>query len=178
MCSIRSADFQSAFSLTATAMPRASRSKVRFAPPMTSQAKDISTQSRKVATTPRWESHFAVLYRKVAHFWQSFSASVFSVCSCSISLVAAGRAVPLRLCVKSAGPSTSAGPSEDKTEGRQSAMDGAPVFIPLPSRPVRPIVTRMRLAYKLKGSRGKCKKMCCVSDGEGKGRAGSPPCAP
>jgi hypothetical protein len=26
-------------------------------------------------------SVFAVLYRKVAHFWQSFSASVFSVCS-------------------------------------------------------------------------------------------------
>ena len=40
---------------------------------------------------------FAVLYRKVAHFWQNFSASVFSVCSCSNSLVAAGRAVAWRL---------------------------------------------------------------------------------
>jgi hypothetical protein len=36
-----------------------------------------------------------LLYRKVAHFWQNSSASVFSVCSCSRSLVAACRAVLL-----------------------------------------------------------------------------------
>jgi hypothetical protein len=34
------------------------------------------------------------------HFSQSFSASVFSACSCSNSLVAAGRVASWRLCVK------------------------------------------------------------------------------
>jgi hypothetical protein len=40
---------------------------------------------------------FAVRSIKIAHFRQNFSFSVSSVCSCSSSLVAACRAVPLRL---------------------------------------------------------------------------------
>jgi len=116
----------------------------------------------------------AGLDRKVAHSRQSTAASVFSVCSCSRSLVAAGRAVTSRLCVKSAGPPTFAGPAEDKTDRRQSAMDGESVFIPPASRPVRPIVTRAILAYKLPRSREKCKK-CNASFSDGNP---STPCAP
>jgi hypothetical protein len=52
-------------------------------------------------TTPTKTS--ALLYRKVAHFWQHFSVSVFSVCSCSNSLVAACRAA--RLAISAAGTS-------------------------------------------------------------------------
>ena len=43
---------------------------------------------------------FAVLFPRTVHFRQSFSVSVFSVCSCSNSLVAACRARPSRLCVE------------------------------------------------------------------------------
>jgi hypothetical protein len=53
----------------------------------------------RTAKTEKTPCAFALLYRKVAHFWQHFSVSVFSVCSCSNSLVAACRATPLRLCV-------------------------------------------------------------------------------
>ena len=55
---------------------------------------NAKTQRREVAKSLFRLGDFAVLYRKVAHFWQSFSASVFSVCSCSNSLVAACRAAP------------------------------------------------------------------------------------
>ena len=41
---------------------------------------------------------FAVLFPRTVHFRQSFSVSVFSVCSCSNSLVAACRARSWRLC--------------------------------------------------------------------------------
>ena len=44
------------------------------------------------------KAFLSVPSRKVAHFWQNFSASAFSVCSCSNSLVAAGRAAARRLC--------------------------------------------------------------------------------
>jgi hypothetical protein len=40
--------------------------------------------------------HLAVLFPRMAHFWQNFYFSVLSVFSCSNSWVAAGRAKPLR----------------------------------------------------------------------------------
>jgi hypothetical protein len=46
-------------------------------------------------------AYFAVLSTKTLHFRQSSPTSVFSVCSCPDSLVAAGRAKPSRLCVES-----------------------------------------------------------------------------
>jgi len=46
----------------------------------------------------------AVLFTKTLHFWQSFPPSVFSVSSCSSSLVAACRAASLRLCVEAPPP--------------------------------------------------------------------------
>ena len=57
--------------------------------------KGISTQSRQDAKTPRRKKLFAVLFPRTVHFRQSFSVSVFSVCSCSNSLVVAQAAPSL-----------------------------------------------------------------------------------
>jgi len=61
---------------------------------------DAKAQVRKGAKGLFPLGVFAVLFPRIAHFRQSFSVSVFSVCSCSNSSVAAGRAASWRLCVR------------------------------------------------------------------------------
>ena len=83
--------------------PSESRGFAKILGPMDTRL--INAKARRRKGAPDSESGFllcvfAVLSAKTLHFRQSSFPSVFSVSSCSGSLVAAGRAAPWRLCVE------------------------------------------------------------------------------